>query len=108
MKMVLHVSNSEQWPTAFANVRNFIQGIQGAKEVVVLVNGAVVKDLLKSSFLALYHEQDAFDFKFQVCSNALRANEIDPNALDKSMEVVPSGVVQLTLLQNQGYAYVKP
>lgn len=108
MKMVLHVSNTEQWPTAFANVRNFIQGIQGAKEVIVLVNGAVVKDLVTPTFLALYHEQDAFDFKLQVCSNALRANEIDANTLDKTMEIVPSGVVQLTLLQNQGFAYVKP
>lgn len=108
MKMVLHVSNTEQWPTTFANVRNFIQGINGAKEVVVLVNGAVVKDLVTPSFLALYHEQDAYDFKFQVCSNALKANDIDPQTLDASMEVVPSGVVQLTLLQNQGFAYVKP
>ena len=108
MKMVLHVSNTEQWPTAFANVRNFIQGINGAKEVVVVVNGAVVKDLVTSSFLELYHEQDAYDFKFQVCSNALKANAIDPQNLDASMEVVPSGVVQLTLLQNQGFAYVKP
>jgi hypothetical protein len=108
MKMVLHVSNTEQWPTAFANVRNFIQGINGAKEVVVLVNGAVVKDLVTSSFLELYHEQDAYDFKFQVCSNALKANNIDPKTLEASMEVVPSGVVQLTLLQNQGFAYIKP
>lgn len=108
MKMVLHVSNTEQWPTAFANVRNFIQGISGAKEVVVLVNGAVVKDLVTPSFLALYHEQDTYDFKFQVCSNALKTNNIDLQTLDASMEIVPSGVVQLTLLQNQGFAYVKP
>ena len=50
MKMVLHVSNSEQWPTTFANVRNFIQGINGAKEVIVLVNGGVVKDLITTEF----------------------------------------------------------
>lgn len=108
MKMVLHVSNSEQWPTAFANVRNFIQGIQGAKEVIVLVNGAVVKDLLTADFLNLYHKQSAYEFKLQVCANALRANDVDPKSLDANMEVVPSGVVQLTLLQNQGFAYIKP
>lgn len=108
MKMVLHVSNSEQWPTTFANVRNFIQGINGAKEVIVLVNGGVVKDLITTEFLSLFQAQAEYDFKFQVCANALKANAIDPQALDSKMEIVPSGVVQLTLLQNQGFAYIKP
>lgn len=108
MKMVLHVSNSEQWPTTFANVRNFIQGISGVKEVIVLVNGGVVKDLVTAEFLSLYHEHAQWEFKLQVCANALKANDIDPNALDAKMEIVASGVVQLTLLQNQGFAYIKP
>jgi intracellular sulfur oxidation DsrE/DsrF family protein len=46
--------------------------------------------------------------RFLMCSNSLKNLNIDPGELIDACEVVPSGIVEVIRLQNNGYAYVKP
>lgn len=46
--------------------------------------------------------------RFRVCSNAMRSFGGDIEALVPGCELVPAGVVELILLQQKGYAYIKP
>ncbi len=49
--------------------------------------------------------------QIQVCANTLKGRSVDAkNDLYDVAEadIVPSGVAQLAVLQNQGYAYIKP
>ena len=47
---------------------------------------------------------------FQICPNTLRGRQIPRDALyDASNEdIVPSGVAELSRLQQMGYTYIKP
>ena len=48
---------------------------------------------------------------FKVCANTLKGRNIDPDKdlYDvKKSDIVPSGVAELAILQQQGFAYVKP
>ncbi len=48
--------------------------------------------------------------RFQACGNTIRARQMDLNQLYgiNEMEIVPSGVAQISILQGQGYTYIKP
>jgi intracellular sulfur oxidation DsrE/DsrF family protein len=48
--------------------------------------------------------------QFQVCANTLRGRKIDKADLYfvEEGDIVPSGVAQLAILQDQGYSYIKP
>ena len=46
--------------------------------------------------------------EFKQCRNTLRRNEATEDDLVDGVEVVPSGVGELTRLQDEGYAYIKP
>lgn len=46
--------------------------------------------------------------RFQVCDNALKRFEVQPDSLIAECEIIPAGIVGLIELQNQGFAYIKP
>ncbi|MBU1192924.1 MAG: DsrE family protein [Gammaproteobacteria bacterium] len=48
--------------------------------------------------------------QFQVCNNTIKGRNIPLDGLYgvSEVDVVPSGVAQLAILQSQGYAYIKP
>jgi intracellular sulfur oxidation DsrE/DsrF family protein len=45
---------------------------------------------------------------FRACGNTLDAREIDGSDLVPGVERVPSGAGELTRLQHDGYAYIRP
>lgn len=48
--------------------------------------------------------------RFEVCGNTIKARQLDLDQLYgiNEMEIVPSGVAQISILQSQGYTYIKP
>lgn len=45
---------------------------------------------------------------FEVCENTMQRRGIKKDQFILETDFVPSGVVRITQLQNQGYAYIKP
>ncbi|MCB2189679.1 MAG: DsrE family protein [Deltaproteobacteria bacterium] len=45
---------------------------------------------------------------FRLCNNTVKAHNMDPDNLVIKVMVVPAGVAELTKLQQEGYAYIKP
>ena len=45
---------------------------------------------------------------FRACGNTLESREMDESDLVDGVEVVPSGAGELTRLQDDGYAYIRP
>lgn len=45
---------------------------------------------------------------FRACGNTLEMKELDESDLVEGVETVPSGAGELTRLQNDGYAYIRP
>lgn len=45
---------------------------------------------------------------FSACSNTLDALGLDESELIEGVETVPEGAVEVTRLQDEGYAYIRP
>lgn len=45
---------------------------------------------------------------FSACENTLDMNDLDESDLIEGVETVPEGAVEVTRLQDEGYAYIRP
>ena len=120
-KVVYHINydggeNSKKYRGAMRNIQNHINAV-GAEnlDVKVVLHGNGVSLLreakgdekLQMSVTSLKSQNVAFS----VCSNTLKGRKISyENDLFEVWEddIVPSGVAELSYLQQQGYTYIKP
>jgi intracellular sulfur oxidation DsrE/DsrF family protein len=114
-KVVYHFdSGLEQATKGLRNINNHLEVDPKARIVAVthadgvdfLIEGA--KDRL-GPFDARVQELMSRGVKFQVCEITLRNRRLKKDQFILGVEFVPSGVVQIThLQQEEGYAYLKP
>ena len=120
-KVVYHINynggdDDKRYRGAMRNIQNHINAV-GAEnlDIKVVLHGNGV-NLLKSAVGNQKLQSQVVDLKiqqveFQVCNNTLVGREID---YDKELfevfndMIVPSGVAELSHLQQQGYTYIKP
>jgi uncharacterized protein len=115
-KVVYHFdSGLEQATKGLRNIRNHLEVDPGVKIVAVthaagvdfLMDGA--KDRNGAPYDAEVQDLMAKGVRFQVCEITLRARKLRKEQFIIGVEFVPSGVVQIThLQQREGYAYLKP
>lgn len=114
-KVVYHFdSGLEQATKGLRNINNHLEVDPKAKIIAVthadgvdfLMEGA--KDRF-GPFDARVQDLMARGVKFQVCEITLRNRKLKKDQFILGVEFVPSGVVQIThLQQKEGYAYLKP
>ena len=114
-KVVYHFdSGTEQATKGLRNINNHLEVDPKARIIAVthadgvdfLLEGA--KDRL-GPFDARVQDLMARGVKFQVCEITLRNRKLKKDQFILGAEFVPSGVVQIThLQQKEGYAYLKP
>jgi len=114
-KVVYHVSDAAtQALAALRNVRNHLDTDPTAKITVVthaagvdfLMEGA--KDRTDVSYDALVSALKNRGVAFEVCEITLKNRGLKREQFIQEADFTPSGVVRLTKLQIQGYAYIKP
>lgn len=120
-KVVYHVNikggdKDGAYRMVLRNVQNHVEAVGRDKvNVKVVMHGDGV-DLLKHAITNQSLQMDVTNLKtqnvqFLVCANTLEGRNIDP---DKDLfevapeDIVPSGVAELSHLQQQGYTYIKP
>lgn len=111
MRTVFHVSTDDRddQAAALSSVSNLLADDSvELDDVAVVVNGDAVRMLAQGS----PHDSRVVglvdDVSFGACSNSLRSRELSADDLFDGVETVSSGVGELTRLQNEGYAYVRP
>lgn len=120
-KVVYHINypggpDDKKYRGALRNIQNHINAV-GAENMAVkvvlhgngvgLLHSAVDNDALQAAVTSLKSQAVAF----HVCNNTLVGREISyENDLFEVFEddIVPSGVAELSYLQQQGYTYIKP
>jgi intracellular sulfur oxidation DsrE/DsrF family protein len=114
-KVVYHVSDTaSQALGALRNVRNHLDTDPTAKITVVthaqgvdfLMEGA--KDANGSPFAGPVSALKSRGVVFEVCEITLKNRNLKKEAFIQEADFTPSGVVRLTKLQLQGYAYIRP
>jgi hypothetical protein len=108
MRTVFHVSAPDQLAYTDAKVTNLIADTTVETErIAVVLDSAAVIDAAATDLREVPGAVLAEGASFLVCSNALRGAEHGEDQLPDGVEVVSSGVGELTRLQEQGYAYIR-
>lgn len=115
-KVVYHLNNIDSAFGALRNAKNHLNAlgdenidlivVTHSKGAFTLVDGA--KDKKGRSMKDMVNKLANRGVKFQICANTIRGKKIDKNKISMHAEVIPSGVAQLSHLQQMGYTYVKP
>jgi hypothetical protein len=108
-KIVFHINDYQKMGILVDSVTSVLEDTQiPAKNISVVFHGSVVTRLHKSSnvkpVLANLNGQGV---NLQACGMALRANNLLKDQILSSVNVVPSGVVSVLRLQQQGHIYIK-
>lgn len=118
-RVVYHVGDDGgpdhlHWHVALGNMRNHLDLVGADLDLVCMLNFTGIRLLLEAATNAeLAAEVTALrgrGARFLVCNNSLRGQKIARDALLAVPEgdVVPAGVVELTRLQQEGFAYIRP
>lgn len=112
MKAVFHLSSgdAETHARVLNNVANLLDDETVDLESVALVAnsgglGLLIADSEQREEVEALQMQGVV---FKQCANTLVGTDTDESDLVDGVEVVSSGVGELTRLQNDGYAYIKP
>lgn len=114
-KVVYHISDAESQALAgLRNVRNHLDTDPSAKIVVVthangvdfLMEGA--KDKNGSLYAGPVSALKSRGVTFEVCEITLKTRNLKQDQFIQEADFTPSGVVRITKLQHQGYAYIRP
>ncbi len=119
-KVVYHINypggkDDKKYKGAMRNIQNHINAVGKENldlKVVIHGNGIFMLTSAKKagklqSAIASLKSQDV---SFAVCANTLKGKKISQDSLYEvfDQDIVPSGVAELTHLQQQGYTYIKP
>ena len=117
-KVVYHINydDPKHQVATLRNIQNHINAVgQDNIEIKVVLHGNGV-NLLKDAKSNEKVQQDVLNLrsqkvKFEVCNNTLKGRKISyENDLFEVFkeDIVPSGVAELSRLQQMGYTYIKP
>ena len=112
MQTVIHLLSADEaeQETALAIARNILDDEAGSiDDVAVVVQAAGVKAITTGQ----ENEEDVRALlddgvSFKACSNTLDGMDLDRSDLVDGVETVPEGAVEVTRLQTDGYAYMRP
>ena len=112
MQTVVHIVSGDETEqeTGFNIVRNLLNDESDSiDDVAVVVQAGGIRSVtagedLEDRVTALRDEGVAF----RACANTLDAMDMEESDLVEGVETVPEGAVEVTRLQNEGYAYLRP
>lgn len=112
MQTVVHLLSGDEaeQDTALAIARNLLEDETDSIEdvaVVVQADGIRVVDA-DGDHAGTVRELIDDGVEFSACANTLEAHGLEESSLVDGVETVPEGVVEVTRLQSDGYAYVRP
>lgn len=112
-EVIFHIDEINKWELLLANVSNLLAAIDDEDFYVeVLANSEAVKyyDMTQDldADINTMGDLNMKGVKFVACNNALKANNIEKHNIIHFVNIVPAGVLELLVKQNEGYAYIKP
>lgn len=112
MKTIIHLSTKEDqaFDGGLSNIENLLDDAEtDMDEIAFIVNGSGVKRLTPNSrFADRLNKCMDQGVTVKACSNSLDQHRIEDSQLLDGIEVVSAAVSELSRLQNNGYAYIRP
>ncbi|WP_114578338.1 DsrE family protein [Saliphagus sp. LR7] len=112
MKTVLHLLSGDETEqeTTLAIARNLLEDETGSIDDVAVVVQADGVDAITTGVETEDQVQALLedDVSFKACRNTLDMMDLEEADLIDGIETVPEGAVEVTRLQTDGYAYIRP
>lgn len=114
VKVVFDINQEERWSVLIGNLKNVVKGIRelGSEYCLeVVIMGTAINGIKKLSGILKKEELEELVEKnviFSVCNNTMKKYNVKKEDLYDFIKVVPVGVIELILKQQDGYSYIKP
>ena len=113
LKVIFHIDDKERWGMVLSNVKNLLAEVnEDQVDIEVLANGKAVEKYSettsKSDDNNLMKKLAKRQVKFVACNNSLNGLNLKKDEIYEFITIVSAGVLELTIKQNEGYAYIKP
>lgn len=112
MQTVIHLLSGDETEqaTSLAIARNLLEDESGSIDDVAVVVQAGGIAAIESGHENEEQVRALLDdgVSFSACSNSLDAMDLEESDLVEGVETVPEGAVEVTRLQSEGYAYMRP
>lgn len=114
IKTVFDINQEERWNTLIGNLKNVVKRmkeINSEYSLEVVIMGTAINGIKKLSDIV---EKDDLEelinqkVVFSVCNNTMKKYNVKKNELYDFIQIVPAGVIELVLKQQEGYSYIKP
>jgi len=110
-KVVIQLNTSDTlvWHGALKNISNLQTALGANTQIELVAHGSGIGILVegKTTQKAKVAELAAAGVLFKACENTLRERKIDRSTLLQQTGTVPSGVAEVVLKQEAGWAYLK-
>jgi intracellular sulfur oxidation DsrE/DsrF family protein len=110
-KVVIQLNTSDTlvWHGALKNISNLQTALGTSTQIEVVAHGAGISILVdgKTTQKAKIAELAASGVLFKACENTIRERKIDRTTILPQAGTVPSGVAEVVLKQEAGWAYLK-
>ena len=105
----LNTSDTLVWHGALKNISNLQTALGASTQIELVAHGAGISILVdgKSTQKAKIAELAASGVLFKACENTIRERKIDRATIFPQAGTVPSGVAEVVLKQEAGWAYLK-
>lgn len=111
-KVVFHLDDEEKGKNALNNAKNLLDDIEiGNKklEIEILSNSTGIKTFKKNNNnqKEQIQELQSMGVKIAICNNTIKGLNLEKKDFVEGVNIVPSGVGELTKKQSEGWAYIK-
>jgi intracellular sulfur oxidation DsrE/DsrF family protein len=110
-KVVIQLNTSDTlvWHGALKNISNLQTALGTSTQIELVAHGAGISILVdgKTTQKAKITELAASGVLFKACENTIRERKIDRSTILPQAGTVPSGVAEVVLKQEAGWAYLK-
>ncbi|MEY2761787.1 MAG: hypothetical protein RLZZ96_1687 [Bacteroidota bacterium] len=110
-KVVIQLNTSDTlvWHGALKNISNLQTALGSSTQIELVAHGAGISILVdgKTTQKAKIAELAASGVLFKACENTIRERKIDRATILSQVGTVPSGVAEVVLKQEAGWAYLK-
>ena len=110
-KVVIQLNTSDTlvWQGALKNISNLQTALGSSTQIELVAHGSGISILVdgKTTQKAKIAELAATGVLFKACENTIRERKIDRSAILPQVGTVPSGVAEVVIKQEAGWAYLK-
>lgn len=110
-KVVFHLDDEKKGKNALNNAKNLLEDIEiGNKklEIEILSNSTGIKTFKKNNDQEeQIKELQNMGVKIAICNNTIKSLNLGKESFIEGVNIVPSGVGELTKKQSEGWAYIK-